>query len=363
MTKLMETLHALYNFFHNSAVRSVKLRTMQEALAEPVRTYKEVFSVRWLSLHDAIEAVLLTWTALQTTLENEVASSNNPLAKGLLHDTSQYIFLSTCNFLLDALEVMKKLVKVFQVRDVDFSILKPLVQSAILTLETQTTTPGPRLATFLVAIGEDKCEVYLDHKICDTKQQRVQFSNLRVKFTQKLITNLKSRFPEEETDLLNAMAIFDMENLPNAATDLANSGNTELETLLKHYGEDKSGKAQLVNSDACRGEWMLMKQLVTKNYPLMKMCPLWELLCSKYKETFPNLLKLISAVLAIPVTSVDGERGFSTQNRIKRAHRSTIGTKRLDVLMRISIQGPPIEQFDFGRALSIWRKSNHRIYL
>ena len=210
MTKFMETLHALYNFFHNSAVRSSKLHSIQDALEEPVRSYKEVFSVRWLSLYDAIEAVLVTWPSLQTTLENEVATSNNPLAKGLLHDTSQYVFLATCNFLIDALGVMKKLVKVFQVRDVDFSIIKPLVQSAILTLQTQMVTPGPKLAAFLVSVGDEKCEVYLDHKICDTKVQRSQFSNLREKFTERLITNLQNRFPEQETELLNAMAILDM---------------------------------------------------------------------------------------------------------------------------------------------------------
>ena len=168
MSKLMETLHALYNFFHNSAVRSAKLHAIQEALEEPVRSYKEVFSVCWLSLHDALEAVIVTWPSLQTALENEVASSNNPSAKGLLHNTYQFIFLSTCNYLLDALSVMKKLIKVFQVCGVDFSILKPIVQSAILTLQTQATTPGPRLAAFLVAVGEDKCEVYLDHKIHNT---------------------------------------------------------------------------------------------------------------------------------------------------------------------------------------------------
>ena len=42
-----------YITFHNSAVRSAKLHAIQEALEEPVRSYKEVFSVRWLSLYDA----------------------------------------------------------------------------------------------------------------------------------------------------------------------------------------------------------------------------------------------------------------------------------------------------------------------
>ena len=264
MSKLMETLHALYNFFHNSAVHSAKLHAIPEALEEPVRSYKEVFSVRWLSLHDALEAVILTWPSLQTALENEIASSNNPSAKGLLHNTSQFIFLSTCNYLLDALSVMKKLVKVFQVRDVDFSILKPIVQSAILTLQTQATTPGPRLAAFLVAVGEDKCEVYLHHKIHDTQPQRAQFANLRGKFTVKLISNLQNRFPEQETNLLNAMVIFDMEQLPTGATELANSGTAELEVLLEHYGEGKNGHAPHVDCNVGRDEWMLMKQLVSK---------------------------------------------------------------------------------------------------
>ena len=260
------------------------------------------------------------------------------------------------------LSVMKKLVKVFQVRDVDFSILRPIVQSAILTLQAQVTTPGPQLASFLVAVGEDKCDEYLNHKICDTKPQRAQFANVRAKFTEKLITNLQNRFPEQETDLLNAMVIFDMKQLPTSANALAVSGTDELETLLQHYGEEKDGTAPLVDSDACKGEWMLMKQLVSKNYPSMEMRPVWELLYKKYRETFPNLFKLVSAAFAIPITSADCERGFSTQNRIKCAYRSSLSAKRLDVLMRISIQGPPIDQFDFGKALSLWRKSNHRIF-
>lgn len=100
-------------------------------------------------------------------------------------------------------------------------------------------------------------------------------------------------------------------------------------------------------------QWCLLKWVDAtyttgiKNYPMMKMCPLWELLHSKYKEMFPNLFTVVSVALAIPVISVDCEWGFSTQNRIKWAYRSTIASGHLVVLMQISIQGPPIEEFDF----------------
>ena len=75
------------------------------------------------------------------------------------------------------------------------------------------------------------------------------------------------------------------------------------------------------------------------------------------------MVKLASGALAIPITSADCERGFSTQNRIKRAHRSTVGIDRLNVLMRISMEGPPIDRFDFVQALAIWRQKKHRIVL
>ena len=66
MMKLMETL-ALY---YNSAVHSAKLHAIQDVSEEPICTYNNIFSVRWLSLHDALEAVILTWPFLQTALEN-----------------------------------------------------------------------------------------------------------------------------------------------------------------------------------------------------------------------------------------------------------------------------------------------------
>ena len=60
--------HAIYNYFHNSAVCSAKLHQVQEALEELVRSYKEVFSVRWLSLYTAVDSVVQSWQSLQTTL-------------------------------------------------------------------------------------------------------------------------------------------------------------------------------------------------------------------------------------------------------------------------------------------------------
>jgi hypothetical protein len=81
---------------HNSAVRSARLHEVQVALEEPVRSYREVFSVRWLSFYGAVEAVVQSWPALQATLGDDVASKSTPAASGILKFTSQFIFLATC---------------------------------------------------------------------------------------------------------------------------------------------------------------------------------------------------------------------------------------------------------------------------
>ena len=83
LTKFMEMLHAIYNYFHNSAVHSAKFHQVQEALEEPVCSYKEVFSVCWLSLYTAVDSAVQSWQSLQTTLGDKVASKGNPAARGI----------------------------------------------------------------------------------------------------------------------------------------------------------------------------------------------------------------------------------------------------------------------------------------
>jgi hypothetical protein len=59
------------------------------------------------------------------------------------------------------------------------------------------------------------------------------------------------------------MSILDMERLP-AADGLADFGPEKLELLLGHYGLEREGKRALLDSDKCREEWMMLRQLVSK---------------------------------------------------------------------------------------------------
>ena len=81
------------------------------------------------------------------------------------------------------------------------------------------------------------------------------------------------------------------------------------------------------------------------------------------KYTSPEVVKEMQLALIIPVSSAPCERGFSATNRIKTKLRNHLQISTVDTLLRISVEGPPIGQFDFSHALDKYKHSRqHRIF-
>ena len=77
---------------------------------------------------------------------------------------------------------------------------------------------------------------------------------------------------------------------------------------------------------------------------------------------YPELAKLANIGLVIPISTATCERGFSAMKHIKTELRNRLTTKVLDCLMRISIDGPDMANFDFDRAATKWaNRRNCRI--
>ena len=92
---------------------------------------------------------------------------------------------------------------------------------------------------------------------------------------------------------------------------------------------------------------------LTKNYSMLSLQKFWILICSSHKE---HLIKLTHACMAIPITTATCERGFSTQNRIKTKIRNCLKTKSLDILMRLSEEGPQSTKW----IITVWPKYDMR---
>ena len=169
-------------------------------------------------------------------------------------------------------------------------------------------------------------------------------------------------------DLLHSFTILDPKNLPNSESQsLQDYDEQELEVLIDHYGKSKSvGDSTIdpmIDGISMKQEWQYFKVLVARNYPNVDISALWQLLITKHKDEIPNLAKLANICLLLPVSTACCERGFSTLNRTKTKLRNRLKTETLDTLMRIDLEGPPIENFNFAAVLSAFRsQKEHRIF-
>ena len=78
------------------------------------------------------------------------------------------------------------------------------------------------------------------------------------------------------------------------------------------------------------------------------------LLIQNYNDIFSNIIKLIQIVYCILFSSVECERSFSRQNKIKTKDRNLLTTDTLDMLMRIFLEGPKSKNFNYTRVFTIW---------
>ena len=78
---------------------------------------------------------------------------------------------------------------------------------------------------------------------------------------------------------------------------------------------------------------------------------------------YPNFSIVSHICLTLPISTVECERAFSTMRRIKSRLRSQITNATLNHCMKISIDGPKTQDFDFDSAMKKWsRLKNRRIF-
>ena len=110
----------------------------------------------------------------------------------------------------------------------------------------------------------------------------------------------------------------------------------------------------------------MFKQLISKNFRSCTIQTLYRQLLNSQDLSlqYPNIAKLLTIALTLPVSTVDCERGFSRHNLIKTRLRSRLLTKNVSTLMKIAIDTPDIQHmnnFSFHRAFIIWCSQKDRL--
>ena len=150
--------------------------------------------------------------------------------------------------------------------------------------------------------------------------------------------------------------------------DLPSYGSNEIDTLSVHYGEFKNTDdgvelEPLLDGQELKEEWVIFKQLMSKNFSDLSIQGMAKKVLnpSEMQDQFPQMLKLLTIALTVPVSSVDCERGFSKQNLIKTKIRAKLKTENVSTLMKMSVDTPELDKFDFHRAFVIWCSIKDRV--
>ena len=132
-----------------------------------------------------------------------------------------------------------------------------------------------------------------------------------------------------------------------------------------YYGKDQETQngvvAAVIEGPACRRVWSIAKHLVLQQkYPRDKMPLLWKIMYQNHKDVIPNLIVLVELALILPIHTADCEQDLSKQNLIRSKSRKRIRDAALNHLMLVSIEGKPLEEFDFLESLSVCKPQKDR---
>ena len=170
------------------------------------------------------------------------------------------------------------------------------------------------------------------------------------KYCDALVEHLEKRFPD--LPLIKAFQVFDPQLLPSSE-EVETYGNDFISELSHHYHIDTCTIQQ---------EWESLRSLMqTQEFKDKNAKYILTSLSSSDTliALYPILSKLAQIALTLPVSNADTERGFSCMNRVKSELRNRLTVSSLDILLRISMEGPE-KDFDFNLAVAKWSAMRNR---
>ena len=272
-------------------------------------------------------------------------------------------------FLLDyTLTNAAKLNKALQAKHLDLTLISTLVDAALESLD-DAILPAANWVLELLECSDD-IQKAIGEVINTTKIQSFQESAARP-YIAHLKENISSRFSSSQ-EVISALEIFNPHKVPGAdSPSLASYGNESVKTLLDHYGQEKPAqtvlgeetvKPALISPDV-QTEWRTFRSLLAKMPEDDTASQLKELVTNEMLSVmFPNLYKMATICLTIPVSTASVERSFSKMKLIKTRLRNSLGEYSLSHLMKISIESPEkLTDGDLQEIVDVWYRKSRRI--
>ena len=328
---------------------------------------KKASGTRWIS-HKlaALEVIIDKYGILMQHLKSLAEDKSYPSAdrakfKGWYNKWTQTRIPLLACLAIEVLAPAKILSKTFQLEEVDIVLTAAAIKQAkdqMARIERKACTDLPTVKKFLQNI-DDSNSTYQDVKLKAFEQGLQTVEHSKTEWTIRVKNSMENRLETlnesrhaSNVDLLNTEGWHrgdtDGDFLDDAIAELfiiyqlpmANAGfKGSVAELLEQWHEIRSFAIQYLSPQS-------------QHYHVV-----WRKLFESTKSSdWSGILLLAKILFTLPVSNAKVERLFSLMNRVKTDSRNSLSKERLNSLLRICMEGPPLAQFDAIPAMQLWQE-------
>ena len=370
---MLRVLHSLYNA---SPKRYRKLKQLAEAWETSIPKPTKATGTCWIEHKvNAMKIALEHYGAFLSHIESLSQTDSNPVRqaelKGYLNKWKSAIYPIYLAIYLDILSPIRRLSLGFQqelhdpvkavcrIREFSWTMVKLHA-----LIDKSLNEPASRLTHYkrLLAeleTGENDETVYQGISLTGFNVANNDVPNKYAETITQIVSSMEKRFQDLQASRVftHIISILDIQLWPKESDGDISFGDGAVSDLLNLFKNllDKNG----CDVDKAVTEWDTLKTfvqpLVSSNKEITYL-EVWKrvLTNDSIKAECENILHLIEILLIIPFTNVKVERMFSRMNRIKSDWRNRLNQDTLDDLLRISEDGPTLDDFNPDVAIDKW---------
>ncbi|XP_046905684.1 zinc finger protein 862-like isoform X2 [Hypomesus transpacificus] len=271
-------------------------------------------------------------------------------AKGFLKIGKDGGVLRFCCLLHDTIYQLSSLSKSLQRSVSTLAEAQSCLSSTQAVIEKYKSRPGPKLRAVL---DTDTYEgVLLNPTDAD------QHDKAKNELIDSLCRCITARFSDVNSGVLQAMRLTSFQCWPEADTS-SEFGDEEVNKLISHFQPILLYAG--VDVELIPDQWTILKtELYTAGFSQGTFEKTWPTVNRMLRHRCPDVLDLFDALLTIPATTADCERGFSVMKQVKSDWRSRLKGETLSDLLKTQLCSPDIKDFDPTKAIDIWHADSLR---
>ncbi|KAK6191936.1 hypothetical protein SNE40_003508 [Patella caerulea] len=366
MNNIIECLQNVYHFYQGSAKRNKEATDIAEIIDEHFSKPTKANGTRWVE-HKlrAVTKLLNSWEVILTHMSNYASGNTNKgedraKTQGYIKKLTQFKFIWYLYFIKDVLSEVSRVSLLFQRDDIDVSSAVTKIKSTQISLQQMIDNPGAQLQSFNNDVSGNSYKGQTLLSVVDLDVLEDQKNGI----LNKIIDCFQSRFEDISggKSVFTAAQIFDHKNWPaeNDLPALYHYGNLDLNYIIQHF---QHVLQNICNTDSVITEWSDLKLYVARNTHFRAYHPLavWQRVSQEdVNNNYSNIMKVIHLTSCFPLSNASCERGFSTMKRIKSDWRCRLSNSTVDMLMRIDLEGPPLNDFNPRPFVNKWWLNGQR---